>query len=313
MAGYAATPNPVKTLQEEAVCAICLDYFTDPVSIGCGHNFCRVCVTQLWGKEDEELDEWENEDDDVEGAIGGWDNSIREVLYQRNGDEAVFQDQEDDELWVGDGGVRNRDNMDYVWDQEEEEEDRHYYLGGLRHDLRIDVYLEEILEEYNEDDQELYPDTHLPPPTRPRQFTCPQCRKSFTRRSFRPNLQLANMVQIIHQMCPTPYQGSRGNDQGICSKHQEALKLFCEVDEEAICVVCRESRSHKQHSVVPLEKVVQEYKVQLLTAVSQVRVFKLATSCSCGCTWDLIFTQTCYTSEILTSNCTMTLALSLLV
>lgn len=55
------------------------------------------------------------------------------------------------------------------------------------------------------------------------------------------------------------------------------------------------------------------YQVQLLTAVSQVRVFKLATSCSCGCTWDLIFTQTCYTSEILTSNCTMTLALSLLV
>ncbi|CAK7294113.1 E3 ubiquitin-protein ligase TRIM52 [Vulpes lagopus] len=199
--------------------------------------------------------------------------------------------------------------MDYVWDPEEEEEDRHYYLGGLRHDLRIDVYSEETLEEYNEDDQELYPDTHLPPPTRPRQFTCPQCRKSFTRRS----LQLANMVQIIRQICPTPYQGGRGNEQGICSKHQEALKLFCEVDKEAICVVCRESRSHKQHSVVPLEEVVQEYKVQLLTAVLQVRVFKLATRCSCGCTWELIFTQTCYTSEILTSNCTMTLALSLLV
>lgn len=41
MAAVAMTPNPVQTLQEEAVCAICLDYFTDPVSIGCGHNFCR--------------------------------------------------------------------------------------------------------------------------------------------------------------------------------------------------------------------------------------------------------------------------------
>ncbi|XP_030873223.1 tripartite motif-containing protein 52 isoform X3 [Leptonychotes weddellii] len=261
MAGYATIPNPMQTLQEEAVCAICLDYFKDPVSIGCGHNFCRGCVTQLWGKDEddreEEEDEWEDdEDDDVEGAIGGWDNSIREVLYQGNADE-VFQDQ-DDELWVGDGGVRNWDNVDQ---EEEEEEDRDYYLGGLRHDLRIDVYPEEeILEEYDEDDQELYPDTHLPPPAPPRQFTCPQCRKSFTRRSFRPNLQLANMVQIIRQMCPTPYRGSWGNDQGICSKHQEALKLFCEVDKEAICVVCRESRSHKQHSVVPLEEVVQEYK-----------------------------------------------------
>uniref|UniRef100_G3TZ94 E3 ubiquitin-protein ligase TRIM41 n=1 Tax=Loxodonta africana TaxID=9785 RepID=G3TZ94_LOXAF len=153
MAAVAMTPNPVQTLQEEAVCAICLDYFTDPVSIGCGHNFCRVCVTQLWGGEDEE----------------------------------------------------DRDEC----------------------------------------------------------FTCPQCRKSFPRRSFRPNLQLANMVQVIRQMHPAPGRASRGNEQGICPKHQEALKLFCEVDEEAICVVCRESRSHKQHSVVPLEEVVQEYKAKL--------------------------------------------------
>lgn len=29
-------------------------------------------------------------------------------------------------------------------------------------------------------------------------------------------------------------------------------------------MVCRESRSHKQHSVVPLEEVVQEYKVREL-------------------------------------------------
>ncbi|XP_077614508.1 E3 ubiquitin-protein ligase TRIM52 isoform X2 [Crocuta crocuta] len=273
MAGCATTPNPMQTLQEEAVCAICLDYFKDPVSIGCGRNFCRGCVTQLWGKEDEEDrggedDGWEeDEDDDAEGAVDGWDNSIREVLYQGSADE-VFQDQ-DDELWIGDGGVGNWD-MDYVWDQEEEEEeDQDYYLGGLRHDLRIDVYpQEEILEEYDEDDEELYPDTHLPAPPPPpplgpsRQFICPQCRKSFSRRSFRPNLQLANMVQIIRQVSPTPYRGSRGNDQGICSKHQEALKLFCEVDEEAICVVCRESRSHKQHSVVPVEEVVQEYKVK---------------------------------------------------
>ncbi|XP_023597233.1 E3 ubiquitin-protein ligase TRIM52 isoform X2 [Trichechus manatus latirostris] len=265
MAGCATT-NPMQTLQEEAVCAICLDYFKDPVSIGCGHNFCRGCVTQLWGGEDEdrdkEEDEWEEEEEDeAVGATGGWDNSIREVLYRGNANED-FQDQED-EPWVGDGGVRNWDNMNCVWDQEEDEEDRDYYLEGLRHDLRIDVYPEEQerLEEYD-DDEELYPDTHLPLPSTPqRQFTCPQCRKNFTRRNFRPNLQLANMVQIIRQMCPTPYRGSQGNDQGTCSKHQEALKLFCEVDKEAICVVCRESRSHKQHSVVPLEEVVLEYKM----------------------------------------------------
>uniref|UniRef100_A0A8D0VAV3 Tripartite motif containing 4 n=1 Tax=Sus scrofa TaxID=9823 RepID=A0A8D0VAV3_PIG len=31
-------------LQEELSCSICLDYFEDPVSIECGHNFCRDCL-----------------------------------------------------------------------------------------------------------------------------------------------------------------------------------------------------------------------------------------------------------------------------
>uniref|UniRef100_A0A8B9SZ57 Uncharacterized protein n=1 Tax=Anas platyrhynchos TaxID=8839 RepID=A0A8B9SZ57_ANAPL len=134
--------NPVETLQEEAICAICLDYFLEPVSIGCGHNFCRVCISQLWGGEAE---------------------------YEAT-------------------------------------------------------------------------------------FTCPQCRKTFFERNFRPNLQLANMVQIIRQGLRPEGLGGSWWPGG------EPLKLFCEVDEQAICVVCRESRSHKHHSVVPLEEVVQDYK-----------------------------------------------------
>ncbi|XP_077010154.1 E3 ubiquitin-protein ligase TRIM52 [Tamandua tetradactyla] len=266
MADYATAPTPMQTLQEEATCAICLDFFKDPVSIRCGHNFCRGCVTQLWGQEDEdrdedtdeEEDEWEEEDAEAEGAIGEWGNSVREVLYRGNADEEEFQDQEDDELRVGGGNIRNWENMDYEWNQDEEEEED--YPGGLRYNLRIYVYPEEErLEEFSEnEDEALDPDMHLPPPRQ--QFACPQCRKSFTRRSFRPNLQLSNMVQIIRQMCHTPCRESQSHEQNICSKHQEALKLFCEVDKEAICVVCRESRSHKEHSVVPLEEVGQEYQ-----------------------------------------------------
>uniref|UniRef100_A0A8C7A4Y5 Tripartite motif containing 4 n=1 Tax=Neovison vison TaxID=452646 RepID=A0A8C7A4Y5_NEOVI len=36
-------------LQEDLTCAICLDYFEDPVSIECGHNFCRGCLHRSWG------------------------------------------------------------------------------------------------------------------------------------------------------------------------------------------------------------------------------------------------------------------------
>ncbi|XP_066128497.1 E3 ubiquitin-protein ligase TRIM41 isoform X2 [Saccopteryx bilineata] len=273
MAAVAMAPNPVQTLQEEAVCAICLDYFTDPVSIGCGHNFCRVCVTQLWGGEDEddrdELDREEEEEDAEEeeveavGAGGVWDTPMRDEDYEGDLEEEV-EEEEEGVFWTGGMGGSSWDNMDYVWEEEEEEEDLDYYLGDMEEDE------EEVLEE--DEEEELDPVTSLPPLPAPRRcFTCPQCRKSFPRRSFRPNLQLANMVQVIRQMHPAPGRGSRGNEQGICPKHQEALKLFCEVDEEAICVVCRESRSHKQHSVVPLEEVVQEYKAKLQRHVEPLR------------------------------------------
>lgn len=34
--------------EEQFQCSICLDMFTDPVSITCGHNFCKKCITQHW-------------------------------------------------------------------------------------------------------------------------------------------------------------------------------------------------------------------------------------------------------------------------
>ncbi|XP_043534158.1 zinc-binding protein A33-like isoform X1 [Chiloscyllium plagiosum] len=36
---------------EETVCPICLDFFTDPVILDCGHNFCRFCITQSWERQ----------------------------------------------------------------------------------------------------------------------------------------------------------------------------------------------------------------------------------------------------------------------
>ncbi|KAF3698842.1 E3 ubiquitin-protein ligase TRIM21 [Channa argus] len=34
--------------EEQFLCCICLDVFTDPVTIPCGHNFCKSCITQNW-------------------------------------------------------------------------------------------------------------------------------------------------------------------------------------------------------------------------------------------------------------------------
>lgn len=44
-----ATPDsPRKRLQEEVTCSICLDFYTNPVILDCGHNFCQKCIVQHW-------------------------------------------------------------------------------------------------------------------------------------------------------------------------------------------------------------------------------------------------------------------------
>uniref|UniRef100_A0A8C0JCU2 RING-type domain-containing protein n=1 Tax=Chelonoidis abingdonii TaxID=106734 RepID=A0A8C0JCU2_CHEAB len=43
-----AAESPVESLQEEATCPVCLEYFTEPVTLECGHNFCRACISQCW-------------------------------------------------------------------------------------------------------------------------------------------------------------------------------------------------------------------------------------------------------------------------
>ncbi|XP_042201773.1 tripartite motif-containing protein 5-like [Callorhinchus milii] len=48
-----ASSLPAEIWTEEIICPICLDFFTDPVSLGCGHNFCRSCVTRSWEKQEE--------------------------------------------------------------------------------------------------------------------------------------------------------------------------------------------------------------------------------------------------------------------
>ncbi|NWS06654.1 TRI39 ligase, partial [Motacilla alba] len=146
-----ALAGALERLQEEAICPICLEYMSEPVSIDCGHNFCRGCIAKHC---------------------------------------------QDKGLWA-DGP-----------------------------------------------------------------FSCPQCRASCHRSGFRPNRQLANIVESIRQL------GLRGGlgpelEPGtpLCPQHDERLKLFCEEDEEPICVVCRESLHHRPHTVYPIEEAAHVYKV----------------------------------------------------
>ncbi|XP_029461563.1 E3 ubiquitin-protein ligase TRIM39-like isoform X1 [Rhinatrema bivittatum] len=148
-----AAVSPAKRLRDEASCSVCLDYFTDPVTLDCGHNFCHSCITLSW--------------------------------------------------------------------------------KGL--------------------------DTNFP---------CPQCRKSSQQRSFRPNRQLARLIEIAKKLCQNPAQLKEKN---LCEGHEEKLKLFCVEDQKPICVVCNKSQDHRSHTVIPREEAVQEYKKKFQTCLDCLR------------------------------------------
>ncbi|XP_034962952.2 zinc finger protein RFP isoform X4 [Zootoca vivipara] len=143
-----ADEGPVQNLCEETTCSICLEYFTDPVTIDCGHNFCQTCITKTWGKS-----------------------------------------------------------------------------GG--------------------------------------DASCPQCREPCQQRNFRPNRQLASIVEIVKKFSLQVARGAEALGR-VCERHQEPLKLFCEDDQAPICVVCDKSKDHREHKVIPKEEAFEEYQSKIL-------------------------------------------------
>ncbi|XP_059845886.1 E3 ubiquitin-protein ligase TRIM8-like [Hypanus sabinus] len=45
-----ASTSAVGNLKEELNCSICWNIYTEPVSLSCGHNFCRTCIENNWDK-----------------------------------------------------------------------------------------------------------------------------------------------------------------------------------------------------------------------------------------------------------------------
>lgn len=91
-------------------------------------------------------------------------------------------------------------------------------------------------------------------------YACPQCRGPFRPANFRPNRQLASLVDSVRQLgLGTGHTGTRQ-----CSRHGEDLSRFCEEDQAMLCWVCDTSPEHRSHRTEPLEEAASRYQVSCL-------------------------------------------------
>ncbi|XP_060126763.1 zinc finger protein RFP-like [Zootoca vivipara] len=88
--------------------------------------------------------------------------------------------------------------------------------------------------------------------------TCPQCRQVVQRSSFRPNRQLANLVEIAKKF--THQVGRAG-----CERHGEPLHLFCRPCAVPICIDCKRSKEHSEHEVTNLDQASRWLKQKMQT------------------------------------------------
>ncbi|KAK2112967.1 hypothetical protein P7K49_007233 [Saguinus oedipus] len=44
-----ASASVAECLQQETTCPVCLQYFSEPMMLDCGHNICGACLARCWG------------------------------------------------------------------------------------------------------------------------------------------------------------------------------------------------------------------------------------------------------------------------
>ncbi|XP_063070720.1 E3 ubiquitin-protein ligase TRIM35-like [Engraulis encrasicolus] len=89
---------------------------------------------------------------------------------------------------------------------------------------------------------------------------CPVCRAKSSEKHPPLNLHLKNL-------CERFSKEREDQKNVICTRHQSEFRLFCENDEQVVCLVCRDSKLHNKHNCNPIDEAANEHKEILKTAL----------------------------------------------
>ncbi|XP_005950128.1 E3 ubiquitin-protein ligase TRIM35-like [Haplochromis burtoni] len=96
--------------------------------------------------------------------------------------------------------------------------------------------------------------------TKKQKKNCPLCKKINLSNDPPRNLALKNLCEAF--LLQRDKKASAGSEP-LCSLHNEKLKLFCLDHQQPVCVVCRDSKAHKDHRFNPTEEAAQDHREEL--------------------------------------------------
>ncbi|XP_063049248.1 E3 ubiquitin-protein ligase TRIM35-like [Engraulis encrasicolus] len=99
---------------------------------------------------------------------------------------------------------------------------------------------------------------------------CPFCRRRCSKLAYPPNIVLRNLCETFLQ--ERSRRASASGSDVLCGLHSEKLKLFCTDDKQPVCVVCRDSKKHKNHNFSPIDEAAEERKDELKTKLQPLQM-----------------------------------------
>ncbi|XP_074472053.1 E3 ubiquitin-protein ligase TRIM35-like [Sebastes fasciatus] len=90
--------------------------------------------------------------------------------------------------------------------------------------------------------------------------TCPVCKEIFPMAQPPHNLALRNLSDDLRR---EKIKRANSGSKDICRLHSEKLKLFCQDDQQLICVICRDAETQKTHNCVPINEAAESCRAQL--------------------------------------------------
>ncbi|KAM6953843.1 nuclear factor 7, ovary-like [Aplochiton taeniatus] len=103
------------------------------------------------------------------------------------------------------------------------------------------------------------------------QSSCPLCRDDVP--TGETNLTTNHIVKSLADRAREEEKRNeqRKNEAGVtdmmCREHEEKLKLFCETDQQLVCVICRDGQQHDGHKFKPIKEAAILMRAELEKAI----------------------------------------------